>query len=94
MKNLRKLAKNQQCQIRIPGVCSWNDEETVLAHISGAGIGIKQPDILGAWACSRCHDAVDFRRNTMFTLDELQIMHYEGMVRTIKELIAMGIIEF
>jgi len=41
--------------VRIPEVCNHNSETTVLAHyrLAGvSGIGMKSPDILGAWACS------------------------------------------
>ncbi|WP_157795538.1 nuclease domain-containing protein, partial [Escherichia coli] len=32
MVNLRKAAKGQICQIRIPGYCNHNPETSVLAH--------------------------------------------------------------
>ena len=32
MVNLRKAAKGQMCQIRIPGYCNHNPETSVLAH--------------------------------------------------------------
>jgi Protein of unknown function (DUF1364) len=49
--NLRKLAKGMECQVRLPG-CNFDPETTVLAHYRLAGtcgIGIKPPDLLGAW---------------------------------------------
>jgi hypothetical protein len=61
MANLRKLARGRECQIRIPGVCNGNPETTVLCHLNGGGMGIKEDDILAAWGCSSCHDAVDGR---------------------------------
>lgn len=64
MTNLRKLAKDQTCTVRIPGICNGNRETVVLAHIRKGffGAGIKPPDICGVWACSSCHDAMDGRR--------------------------------
>jgi len=53
--NLRKLAKGQQCQVRIAGVCNFNPETTVLAHLRMAGVtgkGMKEKELLGAWCCS------------------------------------------
>ena len=36
MVNLRKAAKGQMCQIRIPGSCNHNPETSVLAHCTDA----------------------------------------------------------
>ena len=94
MTNLRKLAKGQQCQIRIPGFCTWIDEESVLCHLNGAGLGIKENNLIGAWGCSVCHSIVDRRMYiSEFSDEEIEIMFYEGIFRTQRELIAMGIIE-
>ncbi|HBB1356564.1 nuclease domain-containing protein, partial [Escherichia coli] len=38
MANLRKEARNRECQVRIYGVCNGNPETTVLAHYRMAGI--------------------------------------------------------
>ena len=83
--NLRKLAKGQPCMIRVPGVCNRNSETTVLAHYRMAGTcgtGMKPPDMLGAWACSACHDAVDGRVRSTWSRCELRLMHAEGVFRT------------
>ena len=61
--NLRKEARDRECQVRLPG-CNGDTSTTVLAHfrLSGiSGLGLKSPDWLGAWACSSCHDLVDGR---------------------------------
>ena len=75
--------------IRLEGICDHNPETTVLAHIRMPGIsgmGIKADDLLGAWACSSCHDAVDRRSNTDLERDYVRLAHLEGMVRTIAQL--------
>lgn len=62
--DLRKAARGIECQVRIPGVCNHNPETSVLAHIrlpGTCGMGIKPPDLLGAIACSACHDEIDRR---------------------------------
>ena len=82
MSKLRKSAKGQQCMVRVPSICNWNPETTVLAHIGGAGMALKNNDLFGAFCCSSCHDAIDGRIKTSFTRDELSLMHYEGMKRT------------
>ena len=84
MTNLRKLARGQDCMVRLPGICNFNPETTVLAHVRmNTGIGQKAPDLLGAWACSACHLAVDTDRS--HRLDFL-----EAILRTQSVLIAKG----
>ena len=93
MSKIRKSAKDQPCEVRIPGICNFNPETTIHAHLGGAGMGRKHNDIFGARCCSSCHDAVDGRRNTVFSNDELTLMFHEGMVRTQQHLIDEGLIK-
>lgn len=91
--NLRNLARNQECQIRAPG-CNYNTETTVLAHLNGAGMGLKSHDLLGAWACSHCHDLVDGRiTDAIISNSARRLLHLDGVIRTQQKLIGMGIIE-
>jgi hypothetical protein len=81
--------------VRIPDVCNHNSETVVLAHyrLAGvSGIGIKSPDVLGAWACSSCHDAIDRRAHTDLDRDYVRLLHLEGMARTIAQLNREGLI--
>lgn len=92
MKNLRKEARNRECQVRIPGICNHNSETTVLAHYRLAGTcgtGIKPPDIQGAWACSACHDEID-RRTRHIDTETARLCHAEGVIRTLNILISEG----
>lgn len=94
--SLRKEAKGRGCMVRIPGVCNFNSETVVLAHIRIAGVsgmGMKSPDLCGAWACSACHDEIDGRTHKSgMTRDELRLAHYDGMVRTICQLDKEGLV--
>jgi len=81
--------------VRIPEVCNHNSETVVLAHyrLAGvSGIGMKSPDILGAWACSACHDAIDRRAHTDLDRDYVRLLHLEGMARTIAQLNREGLL--
>lgn len=72
MANLRKEARGRECQVRIYGVCNGNPETTVLAHYRMAGIcgtGMKPDDLIGAWACSACHDEIDRRTHNLDNKD-------------------------
>lgn len=96
MKNLRRLAKGKECQVRIPNICNHNRETTVLAHIRMkglTGVGMKANDLLGAWCCSSCHDAIDLRVKSRYTKEQLELMHAQGVFRTITEIIKMGELE-
>jgi Protein of unknown function (DUF1364) len=91
--NLREAARGQICLIRVPGVCSFNPEETVLCHYRLSdlcGMGLKPIDIIGAWGCSPCHAAVDGRIKTGFSHEALRLMHAEGMARTLAALVKQG----
>lgn len=94
--NLRKLAQGRDCQVRLQTVCNFNPETTVLAHyrLHGlSGIGMKSPDLFGAWACSDCHDAIDGRRRTVFSPSEIAQAHLEGVMRTQYALILEGVVK-
>jgi hypothetical protein len=92
---LRKEARGRGCMVRIPEVCNHNSETVVLAHyrLAGvSGIGMKSPDILGAWACSACHDAIDRRAHTDLDRDYVRLLHLEGMARTLAQLNREGLL--
>lgn len=87
--NLRNEARGRGCMVRLPGVCNHNSETVVLAHvrlIGVSGMGLKADDLLGAWACSACHDAIDRRAHTDLDRDYVRLAHLEGMARTIAQL--------
>ena len=96
--NLRKEARGRECQIRCPHICNKDNETVVLAHLNnkrqfGVGTGQKVPDIFGAWACSACHDIVDWRviaSETDMTATDFEIMHMEGVFRTQNILLSEG----
>lgn len=91
MSKLTKLARGRECQVRLP-CCNHNPETTVLAHFRLAGIcgiGMKPHDILGAWACSACHDEID-RRTRIFENKSVRLAHAEGVIRTQDILIKEG----
>lgn len=61
MSKLRQSARGQGCAIRIPGVCCFDPETTVLAHIDsvGKGMGFKGEDWFGIFCCASCHACLD-----------------------------------
>jgi hypothetical protein len=55
-------------------------------------MGLKAPDLLGAWACSACHDAIDRRAHLDLDRDYVRLLHLEGMARTINQLLKENLI--
>lgn len=82
MSKLRQSAKGRACQIRLPGYCLRNTETTVLAHLNGAGMGLKQDDRHASFACWSCHNIVDNRVQTDIPEIEKRLAHLEGVIRT------------
>ena len=87
--NLRQLARGQPCLVRLPG-CDGGGDTTVLAHYRMAGyngVGMKPPDVMGAWCCAKCHDLIDGRAHLAnLTRVEARLAHAEGVLRTAVEL--------
>ncbi len=85
--NLRKFARNQECQIRIYQVCNYDLETTVWAHyrLGGvAGMGLKPPDLCGAFACYNCHQVIDGHVKSDLTKVQIESHMLHGMVRSMK----------
>lgn len=101
MTKLRKEARDRPCMVRVPDICTYGGEDTVLAHYRMAGLsgmGQKPDDRFGAWACHACHDAIDGRGVSVYkgidarglTRDDLRLLHAEGVFRTQQQLISEG----
>lgn len=89
--NLRKYARGQNCQVRL-ACCNHDNATVVLAHfrlIGISGLGLKSPDIIGAWCCSACHTYVDTHKD-----DATQLSFSHGVFRTINALIEDGLIKY
>lgn len=83
--NLRTAARGRECMVRLPQICNHNSETVVLAHYRLAGTcgtGMKPHDLLGAWACSACHEEID-RRTRRAEAEYVRLCFAEGVMRTI-----------
>jgi hypothetical protein len=81
------------CQVRLDGICNFDPDTTVFAHVGGAGMGTKQPDIEGTYACNCCHDVIDGRVAVDMDKDIIKLRALEGGVRTRKIMIDEGILK-
>lgn len=94
--DLRDLARDEECLVRIPGICNHSSDTVVLSHYRLAGTcgaGMKPPDTNGAYACSSCHAYTDSREGNHG--DEIDYMrkrlaHAEGVMRTLERLHQRG----
>ena len=99
MSKITASANGQECTVRIPGVCTGNSETVVWAHANGSaagkGIGMKSPDLLGAYACQACHDCYD-RRTPLpkgECREDIELAFWEGHARSLNILLALGLVK-
>lgn len=91
--DLRKSARGEDCDVRLPGICNHDPETSVWAHLPGGGMGMKRPDLIGCVACSACHDEID-RRTRILEADFARLSHLEGIVRRQEILIRSGVLRW
>jgi hypothetical protein len=95
---IRKSASGEQCQIRIPGACNGNKETVVWCHgngsAAGKGLGMKAPDLIGAYGCSACHDVYDRRAPAPdgMTREQVELAFCEGVWRSQRILVDKGLL--
>ena len=87
-----RSAEGKECQIRLEG-CLFSNDTTVLAHLNGAGMGIKSLNIHGAYACSNCHDIVDGRQRSSLSQKQIELDHLRGVIRTQIIMVKEGILK-
>lgn len=101
MSKITESARGECCTVRIPGACRHSPDTVVWAHANGSaaakGIGMKSPDILGAYACMACHDLYDRRRSRndqgqIIERWQVELAFYEGHFRSLVLLIEKGLI--
>ena len=95
MSKITESARGEECQIRMPGICNGNRDTVVWMHANGMaagkGIGMKSPDVLGAYGCSSCHDEFD-RRTRHVGRDVAHLWFWEGHARSVIKLIEKGLL--
>lgn len=85
MSALTDYANGKECMIRIPGECTFNDEQTVPCHVplmGYHGTGLKMNDWFFSFGCKQCHDVCDGRAKTTHDREFVRVCLLEGMIRT------------
>lgn len=94
---MRQAARGQQCQVRLPGVCSFDSDTVVLAHLRRggvAGVGQKPNDLIGVYACDKCHSAIDGRVQVDAGLKPVMDRYIlDGLCRTLDQVVKQGIVK-
>jgi hypothetical protein len=91
-RKLRQSAMWEACTFQIPGVCTHNNEETVLCHINvlnDKGWSTKPSDLTAAFGCSECHRFVD---NLELCPQDSLFYTRRAISRTIHRWVEMGLI--
>ena len=93
-KALRDSARDEPCTVQIAGVCNWQWETTVLAHLpdESSGMGKKPDDISSCYACSSCHDAIDGRVRSAELESDREWYLRRAMVRTWRRFVEKDLI--
>lgn len=99
MSAITESARGEECQIRLWGVCNHDPATVVWCHANGSaagkGIGMKSPDLLGAYGCFACHEVYDRRRPLPpgLTRAEVELAFHQGHQRSLILLAEKGLIQ-
>jgi hypothetical protein len=76
----RAMARDKDCQLLIPGVCSFDRSTVVLAHSNwhDKGAHRKASDFWGVWGCYSCHTWLD---QGAALKAQKQVAFHAGLVR-------------
>jgi hypothetical protein len=88
MSKITKSARGKPCLLRLEGCMSGGQNETtIFAHLNGGGMGAKQEDLFGMYACHSCHDIIDGRKPTDYEREWLELEQLRAVIRTQKILL-------
>lgn len=72
-RKIMNSARGEDCTLRLVGICNFNPETTVAAHVGvRRGMGIKCGDNMIVYACSNCHAAIDSAGREQYAADKIR----------------------
>ena len=98
MSKITESARDEICEIQIPGACNGNPKTTVWCHSNkschGKGVGKKSLDLFGAYGCSACHDVYDRRRRPPpgMSYNAVEDCFFYGHARSVVKLVEKGLV--
>jgi len=98
-KKIRESARGENCTLKIAGVCNYDPETTILAHLpdESHGMAMKSDDISACYCCSSCHDILDMRvqispKDQLDWLDSREFYMRRAQTRTLRRMIEKGLV--
>jgi hypothetical protein len=83
MSKIKKSARGKPCQLRLDEcVSGGQNETTVFAHLNSGGMGRKENDLFGMYACHVCHNIIDGRQPHDYEREWLELVQLRAMKRT------------
>ena len=97
MSKITASANGEDCQVRIVGVCTYDNAKTIWSHArhgsAGKGKGIKALDICGAYACTACDAAYDQLQGAKhMTREQVDLDWFHGHLRSLVILQQKGLV--
>lgn len=99
MSKIRESARNEDCTVRLPGVCKWSPEYTVWSHApwaaGGKGRAIKAIDLCGCYACTACDAVIDRQAKAPegWSRQEVELAWFMGHLRSLVILSEKGLVK-
>lgn len=99
MSKITDSARGMDCQVRIPGVCTFDPATTIWSHArwgcAGRGRSIKAIDHAGAYACTSCDAVYDGQRKPPagMTRDQVDLDWCHGHFRSLLILKEKGLLK-
>lgn len=98
MSKIRDSARDEDCLVRIPGVCTFDPAKTIWSHArwlsAGKGRSLKAIDLAGAYCCTACDAAFDgqMRLPEGMTRDQVDMDWMHGHLRSLVRLRDKGLL--
>ena len=96
MSKITQSANQEDCQVRIPGVCTHDPATVIWSHArwgaAGRGKAIKALDEAGAYCCTACDAVYDGQIKTIYTRDQIDADWCMGHFRSLVILKQKGLI--
>jgi hypothetical protein len=95
---IRQSARGEDCDVRLPEVCTFDPAHTIWSHYrglaGGKGFAIKSVDAAGAYCCTRCDAVYDGQapRPEGMTKADVDLAWLQGHIRSLVKLTEKGLI--
>lgn len=98
MSKIRESARNEECQVRLPGICTFDPAKTIWSHArwgaGGKGGALKAIDAAGAYACTACDAAFDQLQGAKhLTREQIDLDWFHGHLRSLVILKEKGLLK-